>query len=189
MIDFEILPELTGQNVILKLPEKNEETALQIYDTITASREVFEKWMPWTKKVQTLEDCLRFLEFSKREVEQKERLQYLVFDKNNGRFYGLVCFYDYNPLHKRGEMGAWIDVRYHRCHFGFDAVKTLEEYLFSSGIHRLELHCEPDNHASVGLSHKLGYQEIALLKDYRYSTYLGKFCDSLYLYKLATSKV
>lgn len=158
---------------------------MQLYDTVTVSRSVFEKWMPWTRKIQTLEDCFRFLEYTKREVEQKDKLQYLIFDKEDGSFCGLVCMYDYNSLHKRGEMGIWLDVRKHGQNLAFDADKTLSDFLFASGVHRLDIHCEPENKASVGLAHKLGYQDIALLKDFRYSTHLNKFCDTLYLYKLA----
>ena len=188
MIDFEILPELIGQNVILRLPQKNEENALQLYDIITASRSVFEKWMPWAHKVQTLEDCYRFLEYTEKEVAQCEKLNYLIFEKENNSFCGLICLYDYNSLHKRGEWGIWLDVRKHGRSLAYDAYKIFEDFLFASGVHRLEIHCEAENMRSIALAHRTGFQDIALLKDYRYSTDLKRFCDTLYLYKLAPNQ-
>ena len=188
MFDFEILPELEGQNIVLKLPRPTKKLAQQIFETISVSRENFEKWMPWTRKIQTFDDCLRFLKYLDQEVKQQDKLQYLIFDKKIDRFYGLVCCYNYVPLHKRGELGVWLDLRYRGRHLAFDAVATLEKYLFASGVHRLEIHCEPDNKSSYGLAKKLGYKKIARLKDYRYSTYQKKFCDSLYLCKINPRK-
>ncbi len=184
MIDFEILPKLSGDGVILKLPRRSQKLAEDIFETIVTSRVVFEKWMPWTQKIQTVDDCLRFLTYLRREVRQKDKLQYLIFDKNTNIFQGLICFYDYSPLHKRGEIGIWVDARYHRCHLATDAITTLENYLFSVGIHRLEAHCETDNKSFRALAEKLKYKEIAILKDHRYSTYKKRFCDTVYLYKL-----
>lgn len=89
------------------------------------------------------------------------------------------------PIHKCGEIGVWIDQPYHWKHIASDSIQVSEEYLFSGDIHRTEAHYKQDNEASVYLLKKIRYKKNTLLKDYRYSVYYKKFCDTLYLYKLS----
>ena len=75
------------------------------------------------------------------------------------------------PLHasaKRAKgLGYWMGEPHTRQGYAFEAVSLIVPFVFKTlGLHRLEAACIPDNKASCGLLHKLGFYEEGCARGY-----------------------
>ncbi len=81
---------------------------------------------------------------------------------------GFIDLVDYDPSHRRVEIGILISPRYRNKQLGKRALLTIEEYVKSQfNIHQLYCYIAFDNDVSIKLFESVGYKKQGELKDWR----------------------
>lgn len=120
-------------------------------------------FMAWAQDPPDLEDSVHRLRALRASFDRDHDFTYGVFDRVDGTVRG-GC-----GLHTRLgagalEIGYWV----HHAHVGVGLATELSAALTRAAfrihrVHRVEIHCDPDNHASARVAAKLGYRHEATL--------------------------
>lgn len=147
-------------------------------DSITESIEHLKPWMPWAHNEP---------EPFETKVERVKRFREL-FDRGEDYIYGI-----FNPektrllggtgLHTRLgddqlEIGYWIHKDFANQGLATESTAALVKVAFEMiHIHRLEIHCDPGNHASASIPRKLGFTHEGTLR--AKTRFLERWSDSM----------
>jgi RimJ/RimL family protein N-acetyltransferase len=122
-------------------------------------------WMPWASaEPQTVEEKVARIRTWRAKFDSDEDYIFGVFDRDETRVLGGT------GLHTRAgegarEIGYWIHAAHIRRGLGTELAGALTRVGFEvDGVGRIEIHCDPNNHASAGVPKKLGYVHEATLR-------------------------
>ncbi len=80
---------------------------------------------------------------------------------------GMIDLFDFDPLHKRAQIGLLVDSKYQRRKFGTQAVALIAEYSRDMlDLHQIAVFISADNVPSLSLFKKMGFEQTAILKDW-----------------------
>lgn len=143
----------------------NPEDAPLLADAVTASVQHLRPWMPWAHaEPEELETKVQRLRGFRAKFDADEDYVYAIFTPDGREVVGGT------GLHARVgadalEIGYWISVRHVGRGYATEAAAALTRVGFE--IHRLErmeIRCDPRNHASASVPRKLGYTHEATLR-------------------------
>ena len=98
----------------------------------------------------------------------------------NTKKLGSISIWGISWLHKRAEIGIWINSKYWNQGFGKKALNLIKTISFSHlKLNRLEAHIALNNNKSINLFKNCGFSEEGKLS--QYLNLNGKFCDALTL--------
>ncbi len=98
----------------------------------------------------------------------------------NTKKLGSISIWGISWLHKRAEIGIWVNSKYWNQGFGKKALNLIKSISFSHlKLNRLEAHIALNNNKSINLFKKCGFSEEGKLS--QYLNLNGKFCDALTL--------
>ncbi len=93
----------------------------------------------------------------------------LMIENGEGAVVGIVDVVDFNPVHRRAEVGIVIANSFRRKGYASEALKRVAEYsLRVLHLHQLYAVIDVDNAASVELFSKMGYTSTAHLANWLY---------------------
>lgn len=136
-------------------------------------------WIPFMKdEPRSLEGTVAFLRENRAMFDRDENYRYAVFDAEETQLLGEVML-----LGRAGpdaqEIGYWMDVRHSGKGYCSEAVAAMVKVGFAiNQVERLEIHCSPENVASVRVAEKLGFELEATLKD-RFRNPAGEISDTM----------
>ncbi len=177
-IDF--LPSLETERLLLEKPEKSFEFAIKMFSVVDANREHILPWMDWAMPEITrrAEDDYNFALDADRAWKAGERFEYAIYKKTDKEFLGGVAVIKKGrTVDKQFELAYWL--KKDACKKGYmqEAVRALENMLFSSGAERLVIRNDVDNLNSVKVAQNLGYQLEGIERNGRFSECLQKLTD------------
>lgn len=118
----------------------------------------------------------QYIENSHRDLLESKQLRLIIELKQTpiGKSIGTIDLFDVDFYHKRAGIGILIAYEDHRKKgFALNSIQLLEEYISERlDLKQLYCHIDIDNHASLKLFEKAGYQITGLLKNWK------KFSDS-----------
>lgn len=93
----------------------------------------------------------------------------LIIERKDGVVVGMVDLVNFDPRHKRAEIGIVIEKRYRRQGYASMALSCMAEYSKSIlHLHQLYVIVDASNVASVSLFKKMGYTATSYLKEWLY---------------------
>ena len=127
-------------------------------EAVDISLDHLRPWLPWAwHEPQTLEEKIALLRMFRGKYDLDQDYILAIFDREESVVLGGTGLHTRLGKNER-EIGYW--VRSDRANQGIitEAVTALVRVGFEyEGLSRLEIHCDPDNHASAAIPRKLGF--------------------------------
>jgi RimJ/RimL family protein N-acetyltransferase len=146
--------------------------------SITESIEHLKPWMAWANgEPEPMEEKEKRLRTYRAEFDLGQNFRYGVFDPQETRHLGaagLMSRVGENQL----EIGYWIHKDFVNQGLMTEATAALVKVAFEiMRIHRLEIHCDPENFASAAIPRKLGFTYEGTLR--AKTRFLDRWSDSM----------
>lgn len=94
----------------------------------------------------------------------------LIIEREDGQTIGIADIVNFDPKHRRAELGLVIERPFRRQGYAMSALVHLADYaLHQIHLHQLYVCIAADNEASLGLFQKAGYHYSAVLHDWLYN--------------------
>ena len=149
--------------------------AAELYALIEANRERLARWMPWAAD-QDLPGTERFLAEAEEQLAEENGFQAKI--DPHGKIVGVVGFHKIDWANRSTSLGYWLAEHAEGKGTMTTAVRALLDHAFHEwGLHRIEIHCAPDNHRSRAIPERLGFREEAHLRETELVG--GRYLDSV----------
>jgi ribosomal-protein-serine acetyltransferase len=168
------VPELSPRLDALGLRPLEGGDAVEL-DALVKANPDLEEWMPWAEE-QDLAGTERFIA----DVEQQRRNNngFQVAIAPDGPIIGVVGFHSVDWINRTTSIGYWLSASARGRGVMTTAVRALVEHAFDEwNLHRIEIHCAPDNHRSRAIPKRLGFREEATLRETELID--GRYLDSV----------
>jgi ribosomal-protein-serine acetyltransferase len=148
--------------------------AAELYALIEANPDLKE-WMPWAAE-QDLAATERFLADAERQLRENNGFQAAIAPE--GPIVGVVGFHSVDWVNRNTSLGYWLAASARGRGVMTTAVRALVDHAFDEWkLHRLEIHCAPDNLPSRAIPERLGFREEAHLRETELVA--GRYLDSV----------
>mgnify|MGYP002622058207 CR=1 FL=1 len=112
----------------------------------------------------SLSDIRLFIEESTADIWQTRQKRFMI-DNSDGVTIGCIDIFDFDPLNGNCSFGLLIDRAHRRCGYGMCALLKLEKYVCDIlSVKNIKITIAADNHASLCLFEKLGYEHVGTLR-------------------------
>lgn len=161
MVDFSQVPTLTTER--LRLRELQTADAADVF--VFRSDPVVQKYN--AEPMEDIAEAEAFIARMRAQCAAQERLIWGVTLKETDRVIGMVGLGSWNKHHRRAEVGYDLAQAYWGRGIGSEAVRTVLHFGFTAlNLNRIEAATIADNHESVGLLKKLGFQLEGIRRGY-----------------------
>ena len=177
----EIIEEISEKNFFLrKISLKDAEF---IYDSLKGKNLTkFLSLGPLTSRDHAKKLIKNYLDY----WTEKVQFNYIIEIKNpedkpkDSKKVGSTSVWRISWLHKRAEIGIWINTKYWNQGFAQTALKLIKIICFTHlKLNRIEAHIAIENTKSIYIFKKIGFEEEGVLRKYLYLD--GKFHDAIIL--------
>ncbi len=173
------------QNPIYRIETKrlilrcyNPSDARLLADSVSESVEHLKPWMPWAhNEPEPFEEKVKRVQYFRGRFDQQQDYVYGVFNREETRLLGGT------GLHTRLgedqlEIGYWIHKDFVNQGLATESTAALVKVAFEIiHVHRIEIHCDPANHASAAVPRKLGFTCEGTLR--KKTRFLNDWSDSM----------
>jgi ribosomal-protein-serine acetyltransferase len=136
--------------------------AAELYALIEANPDL-EEWMPWAEQ-QDLAATERFLAAAEKQQREDNGFQAAIAPE--GTIVGVVGFHSIDRMNRKTSLGYWLAAHSRGRGVMTEAVGALLDHAFGEWkLHRVEVHCAPENHRSRAIPERLGFREEARLRE------------------------
>jgi ribosomal-protein-serine acetyltransferase len=151
-----------------------EEDAAELYALVKATPDL-EEWMPWAAE-QDLAATERFLADAEEQFLRENGFQAAI--EPDGEIIGVVGFHQIDWVNRQTSIGYWLTESARGKGIMTTAVHALLDHAFYEWeLHRVEIHCAPDNLPSRAIPERLGFREEAHLRETELVG--GRYLDSV----------
>ena len=164
------------KRLVLRCPEPRDAQALS--SSVAENIEHLSPWMPWAKDPNDLNSVMGRLRRFRGRFDLGQDYMYLILSPDEQRVLGS------SGLHTRLgegalEIGYWIHKDFINQGLASETSAALTRVAFEiHHVHRVEIHCAPDNVRSAAVPRKLGYAHEATLRE-RVELPNGSWRDSM----------
>lgn len=124
----------------------------------------------------------QFVESQRVDISVSRQLR-LMIESIDGGIIGMVDLFEFDPYNHRAGVGILILEPYRKGGYGFDSLKTLENYCSNTlQLHQLWCDIGAENLASLKLFTKVGYREIGRKQDWQYRD--GEYQDEILMQRI-----
>jgi RimJ/RimL family protein N-acetyltransferase len=135
-------------------------------ESIAESVEHLLPWMPWAHaEPEPLEEKVQRVKYFRGEFDLGQNFIYAILNPEETKLVGGTGLH---PRLGAGqlEIGYWIHKDYVNQGLVTESTAALVKVAFELvRVHRIEIHCDPDNHASAAIPRKLGFTHEGTLRD------------------------
>lgn len=169
---------LKGNNIYLRALEPEDLDFLYQLENNTEVWEISGTVTPYSKSV--LE---HYLENAHRDIYEVKQLRLVVCSLENKPL-GLIDLFDFDPKNKRAGLGIVIvEEAFRNRGIGTEAIEVLSIYAFGVlGLRQLYANILEENHGSIHLFKKLGFDRVGVKKDWIYTN--GNYKNEVLFQKL-----
>lgn len=134
-------------------------------------------WMVSACKVPYSRYLLQqYIETNQHDIYADKQVRFMVEHRDSGQVVGMIDLFEFDPSHRRAEVGLVIDFPFRRRGLAREALAVLIDYAGRIlGLHQLYAHVSVDNVAARALFAECGFAEVAMLPDWMLSR--GKYVD------------
>ncbi|HYG95615.1 MAG TPA: GNAT family protein [Solirubrobacterales bacterium] len=149
--------------------------AAALYALIEADRDRLARWMPWAAE-QDLAGTERFIAEAEEQLIQGNGFQAKI--ESGREIVGVAGFHKVDWVNRNTSIGYWLVGHAEGKGTMTDVVRALLDHAFHEWeLHRVEIHCAPDNHRSRAIPERLGFREEARLRETELVG--GRYLDSV----------
>ena len=151
-----------------------DEDAAELYALVEANPDLKE-WMPWAAE-QDLAATERFIADAETQLVGEDGFQAAI--EPEGEIVGVVGFHKIDWVNRNTSLGYWLASTARGKGIMTTAVRALLDHAFYEWeLHRVEIHCAPDNRPSRAIPERLGFREEAHLRETELVG--GRYLDSV----------
>jgi ribosomal-protein-serine acetyltransferase len=174
---------LKGKRIILKRTIPTIDLAKTIFSVVDANRSHLAPWFPWEEFTLKEEDSMKYLLDKEEETEKGKKVEYGIYVNNE--YVGNIGVFDISEKNKSVEIGYWLSSNFTRKGYMTEAVKIVEKEFFKHfKVNRIQIKCDDDNEASIGVAKKCNYVFEGKLRKDDYSKRFRKFRNTVIFSKL-----
>jgi RimJ/RimL family protein N-acetyltransferase len=156
----------------------NPSDAPLLAESVTESLEHLRPWMPWVyNEPEPIEEKIKRMKLFRGNFDLGQNFTYGIFNHKETKLIGgtgLHTRLDENEL----EIGYWIHKDYINQGLVTESTAALIKVAFEIiQVHRLEIHCDPQNFASAAIPRKLGFTHEGTLR--AKTRFLDNWSDSM----------
>jgi RimJ/RimL family protein N-acetyltransferase len=149
----------------LRLRLFNELDVDNFYEAAKESSEQLMKWFEWYNKDYSRENAEKFICSRKNAWDMQEEFSFLIEEKHNNRFVGVIGLNRIDMVNKLANIGYWIRTSAAGKGYATAALQLLARYSFERlGFIRLEILCLPNNLPSIRVAEKAGFKREGILR-------------------------
>lgn len=121
-------------------------------------------WLPWAKdEPQTIDEKVELLRRFRARFDRDEDYVLGIFDREEEKALGGTGWHNRHGK-RETEIGYWVRADRAREGIASESTAALVKAGFEVlGLHRIEIRCDPENHASVAIPRNLGFRHDATL--------------------------
>ena len=140
------------------------EDAIMLKEAVDSSLEELRPWLPWAEgEPTTIEERIALLRSFRAQYDRDENHILGILDRREGQVLGGSGLHPRHGPNER-EIGYWVRSEVAGQGIITEAVAAIIRVAFEvEGYDRLEIRCDPLNHASRRIAEKLGFNHDALL--------------------------
>jgi ribosomal-protein-serine acetyltransferase len=139
------------------------EDAAPLHRLIEANRAPLSPWLPWAAG-QDLEGTERFLAEAEAQFARDDGFQARIAPA--GEIVGVVGFHSIDWISRNTSLGYWLAADAQGRGTMTTVVSALLDHAFYEWeLHRVEIHCAPENIRSRAIPERLGFREEARLRE------------------------
>lgn len=151
------------------------EDAPELHALIEANRDHLAQWLPWAPG-QTTEGTERFLAEAEEQFARDDGFQAKI--EPEGEIVGVVGFHSIDWANRNTSLGYWLAADAQGRGTMTVVVSALLDHAFYEWeLHRVEIHCAPENRRSRAIPERLGFREEARLRETELVS--GRYLDSV----------
>lgn len=151
------------------------EDAAELHALVEANRAHLARWMPWAAG-QDREGTERFLAEAEGQFARDDGFQARIAPE--GEIVGVVGFHSIDWINRNTSLGYWLAADAQGRGTMTTVVSSLLDHAFYEwDLHRVEIHCAPENVRSRAIPTRLGFREEAHLRETELVD--GRYLDSV----------
>ncbi|MEM6894485.1 MAG: GNAT family N-acetyltransferase [Bacteroidota bacterium] len=137
-----------------------------LLEAITLSLDALKKWMPWAQaEPSSLASKKELLEKFEREFQENIDYTFGIFNKQEDVLIGSTGLHTRIGADAR-EIGYWINSEYAGKGYATESTQALIKVGFEHhAVNTIEIHCDPENVASLKIPKKLGFELAEVLQN------------------------
>jgi ribosomal-protein-serine acetyltransferase len=139
------------------------EDAPELYVVVEANRDHLARWMPWAAG-QDLAGTERFIAEAEKQLARDDGFQAKVAPGEE--IVGVAGFHAIDWVNRNTSLGYWLAADAQGKGTMSEVVRALLSHAFYEWeLHRVEIHCAPENARSRAIPERLGFHEEARLRE------------------------
>lgn len=148
--------------------------AAELYGLVKANPDL-EEWMPWAAE-QDLAATERFIAVAEEQLRDGKGFQAAIEPEEG--IVGVVGLHTIDWVNRNTSIGYWLAEGARGRGLMTNAVRALLDHAFHElELHRIEIHCAPENRPSRAIPERLGFREEAHLRETELVG--GRYLDSV----------
>jgi diamine N-acetyltransferase len=154
---------LKGENIYLRALEPNDLEFVYAMENDESIWEVSNTHTPYSRFL-----VKQYLENAHQDIYEAKQLRLAICQNQDFLAIGLIDLFDFDPKNNRAGIGIVIkEIHNKRRNIGSEALALLIKYSFYNlNLHQLYANISTENHASIALFTKFGFQKIGTKKDW-----------------------
>lgn len=177
---FFLPEELIGKKVILR--PRSHQYDKGLFQLIDSSRIFLREFLFWVDGTDSVDKVKQITDLFQENWKKGEAFEYVFLDKQTEKLVGAGGIHTISRLHRYAEYGYYLDKNATGQEYVSEAVELLGAELFKKGIHRLQIVCDVQNHASAAVAKRCGFALKGIMKESRFA--YGEYRDMLMFAKL-----
>jgi ribosomal-protein-serine acetyltransferase len=146
--------ELEGPRIHLRTLAVRD--AARVFAVVARNRRHLDRWLPWVVDTRDVSDIAVYIRRSRRERRLSQAFHYGIF--LGDAYIGQISIFAVSILHRRGEIGYWLDRSHGGQGYMTEAVAVLVDAARRGlNLDRIEIRVEPGNVASRAIAERLGF--------------------------------
>lgn len=138
--------------------------AVELFELVDANREHLRIWLAWLDHTRSPRDTAGFLQETHRLHVTGGALRMHI--EVSGRIAGVCSLENINRMNRHAMIGYWLAARHEGRGLMTRAVRALCDLAFGDlGLHRIEIHCAPENLRSRAIPERLGFRREGQLRE------------------------
>ncbi len=157
--DYQIL----SPRLVLKLIDSDHALELQARVALSPS---LHRWIDWCEPNFSRIDAEQFIVATRLNWVKSHAYGFGIFRRCDGELLGMVAINEFYHTFNMASIGYWVSDDYQGQGYAKEAINALVEFCFSQlKLSRLEIVCDPDNHASQQVAKRCGAEFEALARN------------------------
>lgn len=151
------------------------EDAAELHRLVEVNRTHLARWMPWAAG-QDRDGTERFLAEAEAQHARDDGFQARIAPE--GEIVGVVGFHSVDWINRNTSLGYWLAAEAQGAGTMTTVVSALLDHAFYEWeLHRVEIHCAPENTRSRAIPERLDFREEAVLREAELVD--GRYLDSV----------